>query len=77
MTNAPEDALADAGWPTDSATLGARSDRQFVAAYRRHSEAVLRDGFDPDVVHRMGRVEEALRERDIDPDEIVKELWNR
>lgn len=49
-------------------------DRRLIDTYRRLSHDLRRQGFDERTVHRMGRVEEELRARDLDPDAIAREV---
>lgn len=49
------------------------TDGRLIETYRRLSRDLRRHGFDATTVHRMGRVEYELRERDLDPDRIVDE----
>lgn len=52
------------------------NDQRLVETYRRLSHDLRQRGFEEAAVDRMGRVEEELRERNIDPDEIIRDLWN-
>lgn len=51
-------------------------DERLIETYRRLSVDLQRYGFDVRTVDRMGRVEEELRERDLDPDLIAKDVAN-
>lgn len=66
-------ALGDAGEITADRYDELRwwDDRRLVETYRRLSRDIRQRGFDERTVHRMGRVEEELRARDIDPDAIA------
>jgi 8-oxo-dGTP pyrophosphatase MutT (NUDIX family) len=50
------------------------NDRRLLETYRRLSHDLRRRGCDERTVHRMGRVEEELRARDLDPDVIAREV---
>lgn len=60
-----------------STSITAWSDQRLVDAYRRHSEVLIHYGFDLELAHSMGRIEEELRDRAIDPEQIIQELWNK
>lgn len=49
-------------------------DRRLIGTYRRLSHDLRQRGFDERTIHRMGCVEEELRDRDIDPDDIASEV---
>lgn len=50
------------------------SDGRLIETYRRLSNDLRRTGFDAETVHRMGRVEERMRARGLDPDPIAEEV---
>jgi len=52
-------------------------DGRLIDTYRRLSLDLRRRGFDERTVHRMVRVEEELRDRDLDPDGIAREVEDR
>lgn len=77
MTKSSDDAAAEAVSTEQSTSVTAWSDQKLVDAYRRHSEVLIHYGFDLNLAHRMGQIEEELRYRDIDPEQAIQELWNR
>ena len=52
-------------------------DRRLIDTYRRLSLDLCQRGFDERTVHRMVRVEGELRDRDLDPDGIAREVEDR
>lgn len=47
-------------------------DTRLIETYRRLSHDLRQQGFDEQTVHRMGCVEQELRARALNPDEIAK-----
>lgn len=66
---APED--AEDGPVLDYDDLQHWDDGRLIEAYRRLSDDLRTRGFDAPTAHRMGRVEEELRARGVDPDPIA------
>lgn len=50
------------------------SDVQLAAACERHSRLVKLDGTDPSTIDLMVQLEEALRARGIDTDDVIEDL---
>lgn len=76
MTKSKEEAAVEALAADKSTNFTVWPDSDLVDAYRRHSEVLIRYGFDLELAHRMGLIEEELRDRAIDPEGIIQELWN-
>lgn len=77
MTKSSDDAAAEVVSTGQSTSVTVWSDHKLVDAYRRHSEVLIHYGFDLELAHSMGRIEEELGDRDIDPEQVIQELWNR
>lgn len=61
----------------DSEQIRHWRDRRLIETYRRLSRDLRRRGFERRTAHLMGCVEEGLRDRDIDPERIVRNRWYR
>lgn len=59
-----------------SEELAEWENQRLIETYQRLSRDLKRRGFDVDTVHRMGCVEVELRDRDIDPERTVDDLWD-
>lgn len=51
------------------------SDDRLLACYRRNSKLLRRSGTDYRTIQVLCAVEECLRARDIDPDEVIEGLY--
>jgi len=56
--------------------FGSWSDLELMAEYERNSRLLRFDGPDPFLVDIMGQVEVELRDRGIDPEEIIAGLYH-
>ena len=61
--------------PDNATTLAGVGNQELVDTYRQLS-LDLQEARDNQTINHMVAVEEALRKRDIDPDAIIRDLWD-
>lgn len=61
-------------WGSLVAEYRTLSDDRLIACYRRNSKLLRRSGTDYRTIQVLRAVEECLRARDIDPDEVIEGL---